>query len=222
MHHKIRHLLLIVAMIVALVVLIAISEQGGLLVDAAIVNQLPYGNGGNPWPIADGVRIEAENFDDGGEGVAYHDTTTGNSCGYIAYRDTDVDIQVIVPGDGGGYSIAYIEPGEWLEYTVQVAVEGMYSISVSVGTPTQPDNPAVLYIKLDDIPLCTLSFADTGGWHNWETYTCTERFWWLATPGLEDVLRIEVAEGSGSFNINWVEFSGPKTYYLPLVLMEND
>src|SRR5262249_6572786 len=34
--------------------------------------------------------VEAENFNEGGEGVAYHDTTAGNTGG--AYRQTDVDI----------------------------------------------------------------------------------------------------------------------------------
>ena len=44
--------------------------------------------GGTPAPIPG--LIEAENFDDGGEGIAYHDLTTGNTTGQ--YRQTDVDI----------------------------------------------------------------------------------------------------------------------------------
>src|SRR5262249_59320324 len=53
--------------------------------------------------------IEAENFNDGGEGVGYHDLTTGNAGG--AYRSTDVDIQPTVD-IGGGFNVGFIEPGE--------------------------------------------------------------------------------------------------------------
>ena len=42
-----------------------------------------------PHPVPG--RIEAEDYDLGGEGVAYHDTTAGNTGG--AYRDDDVDIE---------------------------------------------------------------------------------------------------------------------------------
>ncbi len=49
-------------------------------------SQQPYG--GVPWPIPG--TIEAENYDLGGEGVAYHDATAGNSGGL--YRTDDVDI----------------------------------------------------------------------------------------------------------------------------------
>ena len=53
-----------------------------------------FGNGGNPWAIAASgtTRIQAENFDTGGEGVAYHDTDTANSGGQ--YRTSEgVDVR---------------------------------------------------------------------------------------------------------------------------------
>lgn len=37
---------------------------------------LPFGNGGQPWPIP-GV-VEAEDFDLGGDGVAYYDVDPNN------------------------------------------------------------------------------------------------------------------------------------------------
>src|SRR4029077_18842783 len=39
----------------------------------------PYQNASTGWPIPG--KIEAENYDSGGEGLAYHDTTPGNSGG---------------------------------------------------------------------------------------------------------------------------------------------
>src|SRR3954452_1495218 len=70
--------------------------------------------------------VQAESYDSGGEGVAYHDTTSGNAGG--AYRSgTNVDI-VSNSSTVGGYSVGYIRAGEWLEYTVKVASSGTYSI----------------------------------------------------------------------------------------------
>ena len=57
-------------------------------------------------PIAIPGIIEAENFDNGGEGSAYHDTTAGNATGQ--YRATDVDID-ITSDVGGGYSVGWTE-----------------------------------------------------------------------------------------------------------------
>src|SRR5438132_14030850 len=50
-------------------------------------------------PIAIPGIIEAENFDDGGEGSAYHDTTPGNALGQ--YRATAADIAIPAAGGGG-------------------------------------------------------------------------------------------------------------------------
>ena len=44
--------------------------------------------GGAPWMVPG--RIEAEDYDTGGQGIAYNDTTAGNSGGQ--YRTDDVDI----------------------------------------------------------------------------------------------------------------------------------
>src|SRR4051812_33251219 len=64
-------------------------------------------------PISLPGIVEAENFDRGGEGVAYHDTTAGNALG--EYRSTRVDIGTT--GDvGGGYSVGWTDKGEWLGY----------------------------------------------------------------------------------------------------------
>ena len=53
-------------------------------------------------PIAIPGTIQAEDFDNGGEGVGYHDASTGNSGGQ--YRATDVDIEATSDG-GAGYNV---------------------------------------------------------------------------------------------------------------------
>jgi endo-1,4-beta-xylanase len=68
--------------------------------------------------------IEAEDFDPGG----YSDATSGNEGG--AYR-TDVDVDI--KQQDGGYAIGWMTAGEWVEYTVNVPVEGDYDITLRVG-----------------------------------------------------------------------------------------
>jgi hypothetical protein len=65
--------------------------------------------------VRDGTnRIEAEMYDERGEGIAYHDTTDVNSGG--EFRDEGVDIGRTA--DDNGYNVGWIDDGEWLEYTI--------------------------------------------------------------------------------------------------------
>ena len=85
-----------------------------------------YPAGPHPLPGA----VEAENFDEGGEGLTYHDTDPENVPG--AYRPgVGVDIAA---RDDGGYQITNIASGEWLEYTVDVAQAGLYEATVYVAS----------------------------------------------------------------------------------------
>ncbi|MBN1580014.1 MAG: glycoside hydrolase family 3 C-terminal domain-containing protein [Anaerolineae bacterium] len=94
----------------------------------ALAAQQPY-PGPGPHPIPG--KIEAEDYDLGGEGVAYHDATTGNEGG--KYRGDDVDIEDTADMDGG-YNVGWIEEGEWLSYTVDVASTSLYDIQVRVAS----------------------------------------------------------------------------------------
>ena len=62
-------------------------------------------------PVALPGTIQAEDFDTGGPGVSFYDTTGGNSGG--AYRPTDVDIE---PSSTGGFDVGWTAAGEWLTY----------------------------------------------------------------------------------------------------------
>jgi hypothetical protein len=77
---------------------------------AKAAGQTPYG--GTAWAVPG--QIEAENYDTGGEGIAYHDTTTGNSLG--AYRTDDVDIKTS-NDTGGGYDRKWQGPEWWMGST---------------------------------------------------------------------------------------------------------
>jgi endonuclease/exonuclease/phosphatase family metal-dependent hydrolase len=83
-------------------------------------------SGGTAWSIPG--TVQAADFDSGGEGAAYHDTSGGNSGG--AYRATDVDIAAV----DGGYCVGWAMAGEWLRYTVNVTSGGAYTVSVRVAS----------------------------------------------------------------------------------------
>ena len=161
-------------------------------VSVSTLRSLPYG--GTPRPIP-GV-IEFEDYDEGGEGLAYHDTGAGNDGG--AYRTDDVDIETC---SEGGYSVGWSATGEWLTYTVNVE-PGTYDISARVSSP---GTDGQITFQIDDgaggySELCTLNVPNTGGWQNWQTVTAEG----ISVPGGSGkVVRLDIA---GGFNFNWMEF----------------
>src|SRR5205085_447907 len=84
--------------------------------------------GGSPFAVgATAATIQAEDFDNGGEGIAFHDLDSGNNGG--AYRSTGVDLQATTD-TGGGYNVGWVKAGEWLEYTIDVATAGNYALDL--------------------------------------------------------------------------------------------
>ncbi|HWY29561.1 MAG TPA: glycoside hydrolase family 3 C-terminal domain-containing protein, partial [Candidatus Acidoferrum sp.] len=154
--------------------------------------QAPFGNTVNSLP----GRVEAENYDTGGESVGYFNTTVGNPGG--AYRSDDVGIET-ASDTGGGYDVGYLNSGEWLEYTVNLPdPEAVYSINARVASLS---GGGQLRVRLDGTVLGTIQIPGTGGWQNWQTITLPNVP--LAGGAGSKVLRLEVL--SAGFNINWIE-----------------
>lgn len=101
----------------------------------------------------------ATNFDNGGEGLGYHDTTTGNAGG--AYRSTDVDIEA---ASFGGNDVGWIDAGEWLAYSVNVAAPGAYTVTVQVASPFSTGQ---LHARFGAIDTASVTIPNTGSWQNW-------------------------------------------------------
>jgi len=152
--------------------------------------QGPYG--GLAWSIP-GV-IEAENYDTGGQNVAYYDTVGGNSGG--AYRSDDVDIESC---SEGGYDVGWTEAGEWLEYTVDVALTGIYDIRHRVASESAGGR---LHIEFDGNDITgPLSFAATGGWQSWTNVYAND----VVLGAGEHVVRLSM--DSAGWNINYIDFT---------------
>jgi hypothetical protein len=109
-------------------------------------------------------RIEAENFDDGGEAVAYHDDSPGNLGG--TYRATDVDVESAADSDGA-FDVGWAMAGEWLNYTVNVAAGGTYDIDVRVASA---GTGGTFHLEVNGTNVTgRLAVPDTGGWQTWTT-----------------------------------------------------
>jgi len=110
-------------------------------------------------------RIQVEDFDRGGQGVAYSDTTPGNQG--RAYRPSEsVDIYAS-PDANGGYYVGKVAAKEWLEYSIMVPAAGMYDLYVSVASAGIGGR---FHIELDRVKKTNiLTVPNTGGWQNWQT-----------------------------------------------------
>ena len=140
-------------------------------------------------------RIQAQNFDTGGEGVAYHDTTSENKYD-TAYRTGAVDIRE-TQDVSGTYNIGYFEKGEWLEYTVDTTA-GTYDVHLRVATPRDDRQ---LRLLLGDTTLATVDVPNTGGWHTWQTTTVRG-----LTIDTDDSRVLHVEAVNSGIDFNWVEF----------------
>ena len=108
--------------------------------------------------------IEAENFDDGGPGVGYSDTTPENSGSQ--YRSTGVDIEATAD-TGGGYNVGWMFAGEWLRYTVNVATAGIYDLEFRVASN---GSGGTFHVEVDGADKTgPLSVPNTAGWQAWTT-----------------------------------------------------
>ena len=75
--------------------------------------------------------IEAENFDNGGEGVAYHDTTPAKKAAPVRTTESGVDIKPpAIPA--ADTTSATSTPANGSDYTVNVNSSGNYDFDARV------------------------------------------------------------------------------------------
>jgi hypothetical protein len=137
------------------------NEESQSASDSVLIEVRENGSGFNGTPFVVPGRIEAEDYDLGGEGIAYHDVDENNIG--LAYRpDEGVDIE---GASGGGFDVYWIVDGEWIEYTFEVEEDGNY-----IFTPFVSTVPGFgyfhLYVDNEDIS-GRKNVSGTGGWQSW-------------------------------------------------------
>ncbi len=159
--------------------------------------QTPYDpsakEGDEVKPAAIPGIIQVENYDVGGQNKSYYDTDFENKGG--DYRKDAVDIVKI----DSGYAVGYTNPGEWLEYTVNIADAAEYFFTARVASGSDASS---FQLSLDDNIVTDTVKIPNGG--DWDTYTTIEGKTAKLDAG-EHVLRLTI---TGAFaNIDWIQFA---------------
>ncbi len=126
--------------------------------------------------------IEAEDFDAGGEGVGYHDTTAANVGGL--YRSAEgVDI-IAGPDAEDSFVVNNFETGEWLAYTIDVPVTGNYELALYAASVF---NDSAYHVEIDGFDTTgRIGVANTGSWSSFQ-WTVP---WIVGLPAGRHVLKI--------------------------------
>ena len=101
---------------------------------------------------------------------------------------------------GGGYLVGWVAAGEWLNYTVNVAVAGTYAIDLRVAS-----NGAggTFHIEVNGVNKTgAISVPSTGGWQTWQTITKTG----VTLSAGQQVIRVvmdSIGASGAVANFNW-------------------
>lgn len=140
------------------------------------------------------IRIEAENYKPGTNGVEFYDTEAENFGG--AYRPNEpVDIEST--GDvGGGYNVGWVVAGETLTYDVVIPKAENYNLVLRVANPDPFDKAIDVVI---DGKTYTANVASTGGYQVYQDIVINNVN--LTAGSKELTLKFQ----SKDYNINYVE-----------------
>ncbi|MFT5755447.1 MAG: hypothetical protein ACI9LM_000154 [Alteromonadaceae bacterium] len=120
------------------------------------------------------IFLEAEAYDEAGD---------------VALEDTQ--------DDGGGQNVGYIDPGDFLQYTVNIPADGIYNITYRVASSGGSDG---FETSVGGVVVDTQAVADTGGWQNWVSQTAT-----VDLVAGEQTLRLDFV--GGAINFNWIKIT---------------
>jgi hypothetical protein len=154
---------------------------------ATVSSSAPWG--GTPASIPG--TFEAENFDTGGEGVAYHDNVSGNAGGQ--YRTSeDVDI---ISDPAAGFVVNNFETGEWLIYTVNVTASGNYDIAI--GASNNFSASSAFHVEIDGTNVTgSVVVPLTGSWSTFQWVTKTN------VPLTAGIHKLKLKSDVQYFNVN--------------------
>lgn len=111
------------------------------------------------------------------------------------------DVQLEDTADeGGGQNVGWVDPGDFLQYTITAPSDGTYSIDYRLASSGGSDG---FELSIDGIVVDSQTLADTGGWQEWVTQSSAE---FELTAG-EHTVRFDFV--GGSINFNWFKVFEP-------------
>ncbi|KAA5825212.1 carbohydrate-binding protein [Algibacter amylolyticus] len=95
----------------------------------------------------------------------------------------------------GGLNVGYIDPGDWMEYQVDIANSGIFTLNYRVASKNGGGSVEVL---VDGETQGTTGISPTGGWQAYTTLSTT-----LSLSSGSHTIRLNAL--SGGWNINWIQ-----------------
>jgi len=143
------------------------AEINGIETETVAAAEGPY-----PGPSAAAIpgTVLAENYDTGGQGIAYNVTSTNGSDN--AYRPQGVDLEA-ASSPATGNDLGWTAAGQWFKYTVDVSTAGTYTVSFLVASESAVTDAFHLSNSSGTNLSGSVAVPDTGGWQTWETVTAT-------------------------------------------------
>ena len=100
---------------------------------------------------------------------------------------------------GGGLNVSYFDTNDWLDYAVNVATAGTYTVGFRVASAT---GGATLQLRNSSGGvLGSINVGNTGGWQSWQTINAT-----VTLPAGAQTLRLFAAASTGC-NVNYLTFA---------------
>lgn len=103
---------------------------------------------------------------------------------------------------GGGQNIGFLDPGDYLDYEVNITTGGTYNIDYRTAAQFGSGQLELQLIDSDGrvTVISKPNFSSTGGWQTWVTTSEA-----IQLPTGRYIMRILIT--NSPFNINWLEFS---------------
>jgi len=157
--------------------------------------------GGTPAPVPG--TVQAANYDTGGQGVAYNVLSANGSAN--SYRSDGVDLETTADTEdtsapGGAYDMGWTNPGQWFNYTVEVATAGTYTVSFRVASPYGITDALHITNSSNTNLTGSVAVPNTGGYETWTTVTAT-----VTLPAGEQTLTVD--QDSNGFNFHYMAFA---------------
>lgn len=93
-------------------------------------------------------------------------------------------------------NVGWIDPGDWLEYNIEVPTTGDYNVFFRISANAATN----LELRENNTTIQTLQIPTSGGWQNWKTLKTSVNL----TSGKH---KLRIFTNKGSFNLNWLEIS---------------
>ncbi|MGD0940213.1 MAG: carbohydrate-binding protein [Terracidiphilus sp.] len=171
------------------------EDNGGWNIDTAsfALANAPYGG----TPAAVPGTVNAENYDTGGQGIAYNVTSTNGTDN--AYRSDGVDLETAT-APATGNDLGWTATGQWFKYTVNVATAGTYTVSFLVAGDVSVTDAFHLSNSTGTNLTGSVAVPSTGGWQAWTTVTKT-----VTLPAGTQTLTLD--EDNSGWNIDTTTFA---------------